>query len=60
MNRSSGGAGARPMYSTYTWWPTRVHFAMEISRVVRSDDPTAEETHRWDEVLIGLDSYAWR
>src|SRR6266851_8537404 len=32
MNRSSGGAGARPMYSTYSWWPTRVHFAMEIER----------------------------
>src|SRR5512132_4266739 len=23
MNRSSGGAGARPMYFTYSWWPTR-------------------------------------
>src|SRR6266699_69706 len=31
MNRASGGAGTRPMYSIVSVWPTGVQFATEVT-----------------------------
>src|SRR5882757_189750 len=49
MNRSSGGAGARPMYSTYSWSPTRGHFAMPTPRIKRCSSVSAPAALVWGE-----------
>src|SRR5882757_5085036 len=49
MNRSSGGAGARPMYSTYLWSPTRVYFVMPTRRIKPCSSVAAPAALVWGE-----------